>query len=157
MPRSSSTAPFPIHAFVPGHLAELTDLWISAWTQAMPSIDFEARRAWFVDHLGALRDRGTSIRCAFDASNGAMAGFITLEPASSHVDQLAVAPALWGRGVAQALLADVARLARAPLVLDVNADNGRAVRFYERAGFRRVGEGVNPNSGLRTYRYIREA
>jgi putative acetyltransferase len=36
--------------------------------------------------------------------------------------------------------------------VDVNQDNPRAVRFYEREGFRRLHEGVNPNSGLRTWR-----
>ena len=34
--------------------------------------------------------------------------------------------------------------------LDVNQANARAVRFYEREGFRKVGEGVNPVSGLET-------
>ena len=150
----SSTSPsFSIHAFVPGHMAELTDLWVASWAEAMPSIDFEARRGWFVDHLSALRDQGTLVWCAFDASTGAMAGVVTLDVATGLIDQLAVAPRMWGLGPARALLDVVRRAAKVPLVLDVNADNARAIRFYEREGFRRTGEGVNPNSGLKTFRY----
>jgi putative acetyltransferase len=150
----SSTSPtFNIHAIVPGHMAELTDLWVASWARAMPSIDFEARRGWFVDHLVALRDQGHQVWCAFVASNGAMTGFVTLDPETGLIDQLAVAPQMWGQGAAAALLDVVRRAAKGPLLLDVNADNARAIRFYEREGFRRTGEGVNPNSGLRTFRY----
>lgn len=154
---SSPVQAFQIHAFVSAHMAELVDLWVSAWAQAMPSIDFEARRGWFVDHLSALRDAGTDVWCAFDVSNGAMAGFITLDASSGLINQLAVAPAYWGHGAAQSLLAQALRAASGPLVLDVNEANARAVRFYEREGFRRVGEGINPNSGLKTLRYARDA
>lgn len=157
MQRSRTSLTFNIHAFVPGHMAELTDLWVASWAQAMPSIDFEARRGWFVDHLVALRDQGTEVWCAFDASNGAMAGFVTLDPATGLIDQLAVAPAMWGQGAAVALLGAVRAQAVRPLFLDVNADNPRAIRFYEREGFRRIGDGVNPNSGLATRRYALEA
>jgi putative acetyltransferase len=157
MPRSSTTPTFNFHAFVPGHMAELTDLWVVAWAKAMPSIDFEARRGWFVDHLIALRDQGTRVWCAFDASNGVMAGFVTLDPATGLIDQLAVSPQMWGQGAAVALLAVVRGQAVRPLLLDVNADNPRAIRFYEREGFRCMGEGVNPNSGLATRRYALEA
>ena len=157
MPRSRDAGPFQIHAFVPAHMAELTDLWVASWARAMPSIDFEARRGWFVDHLSALRDSGTLAWCAFDASTGAMAGVITLDPAMGLIDQLAVAPDMWGRGVAVALIGTVRQQAKGPLVLDVNADNLRAIRFYEREGFRRIGEGVNPNSGLKTWHYVLDA
>ena len=29
-------------------IPQLVDLWVAAWTQAMPQIDFEARRPWLV-------------------------------------------------------------------------------------------------------------
>ena len=35
--------------------------------------------------------------------------------------------------------------------LDVNQDNPRAVKFYEKCGFTIRSEGVNPNSGLKTF------
>ena len=138
--------------FVPAHLPELTDLWIESWIAAMPDIDFEARRVWFVDHLTALRDRGAEVTCAFDGRTGTMAGFITMDRASGHIDQLAVAPAYWGEAAATALLQYIKRPA-AHLHLDVNQDNPRAVRFYEREGFRRTAAGINPNSGRKTWRF----
>jgi putative acetyltransferase len=133
-------------------LADLADLWVAAWSRAMPAIDFEARRAWFVDHLAAMRAQGVAVSCAFD-DEGALAGFITLDRASGHIDQLAVVPCHWGKGAASDLLADAMRHAPGMLKLDVNQDNPRAMRFYEKHGFRRRAAGVNPSSGLKTWRY----
>ena len=82
-----------------------------------------------------------------------MAGFITLDPKSGHIDQIAVAPGHWGRGAAATLIADAKSRAPGCLRLEVNQDNPRAVRFYEKQGFRRRAAGVNPNSGLKTWRY----
>jgi putative acetyltransferase len=139
--------------FVAAHLTELTDLWVAAWAHAMPAIDFEARRAWFVDHLAALQANGVRVICAFDEANGAMAGFVTLDPATGHIDQLAASPAAWGRGAAAELLDDAKRDAPGRLRLDVNQDNPRAIRFYEKHGFRRRAAGMNPTSGRKTWGY----
>jgi putative acetyltransferase len=146
------SADYRLVPFVPADLPELTNLWIAAWSQAMPAIDFEARRTWFVDHMTKLRAAGVAVTCAFDTANGALAAFITRDDASGHIDQLAAAPAYWARGAAQALIADAKRHA-ACLTLDVNQENPRAVRFYEKLGFRRTAAGVNPTSGLKTWRY----
>jgi putative acetyltransferase len=145
----------PAYNLVPydvAHLPELTDLWVAAWNKAMPTIDFETRRSWFVDHLTAMHDRGVEVMCAFDATTGAMAGFVTLDVASGHIDQLAIAPAYWSRQAADALLAH-AKSNAPSLRLEVNQDNPRAVRFYEKNGFHRRAAGSNPTSGLKTWRY----
>lgn len=139
-----------IHAFVWAHGPELTDLWISAWRQAMPDIDFEARRSWFVDHLRALEEAGALIRCAFDPATGAMLGFVTIDPRTGHLDQIAVAPAARGGGAARALLAEARRLSPGLVTLDVNVGNPRAIAFYRREGFQTISESVNPRSGLPT-------
>lgn len=148
---------FAFQPFDRAHLPELVDLWIDAWARTMPSMDFEARRAWFVDHVTSLVDDGARACLAFDPANGSMVGFVTLEPHTGHVDQLVVGVGYWGQGCAAALLAwaraEAQRSGCERLWLDVNQDNPRAVRLYEREGFRRVHEGVNPNSGLRTWRY----
>lgn len=153
LPSNKRKHDFNLIGLVPAHLPELADLWVAAWTKAMPAIDFEMRRGWFVDHLVAMRDRGALVCCAFNPENGEMAGFVTLEPATGLVDQLAVSPALWGSAVARELLDWARQNSQGALELDVNQDNARAVRFYEREGFERVSEGVNPNSGLRTWHY----
>jgi len=72
----------------------MTDLWIAAWSKAMPSIDFEARRGWIVDRLSGLREHDVAITCALDTTSGDVAGFITLDLETGHIDQLDVAPAL---------------------------------------------------------------
>lgn len=143
---------FQIVAFVPAHLPEAVDLWIEAWSRAMPAIDFEARRVWLVDRMSAMRAQGVTIACAFDVSDGRMAGFITRAP-DGHIDQLVAGVHAWGTGAARALLNDAKRAAATGLYLEVNQDNARAVRFYEREGFRRVGAGCNLVSGLATWRY----
>ena len=65
-------------------------------------------------------------------------------PAPVELSRLYVAPAWHGRGVAAALMdaaLDAARARRArTLWLGVWERNPRAVRFYEKYGFRRVGE-----------------
>ena len=140
-----------LFAFDDGHLVELVDLWIAAWSKAMPEIDFEARRVWFVDHFSGLRDRGVTVTCAFNTANGEMAGFITLDPKSGHIDQIAVAPAHWGSSAAGTLIADAKSRAPGRLMLEVNQDNARAVRFYDKHGFRRMVASMNPGSGQKTW------
>jgi len=54
-----------------------------------------------------------------------------------------VAPDHWGSKLATLLVDDAKRRSPAGVTLLVNADNGRAIRFYERSGFLRVGEDVN--------------
>jgi putative acetyltransferase len=133
-------------------LPELIDLWVAAWSATMPATDFEKRRTWFADHMTAMRGQGVAITCAF-GEMGEIVGFITLDLASGHIDQLAVAPRHWGKGIAADLLNDAKRRAPGMLKLEVNRDNSRAVRFYERHGFLRRAASVNPTSGLKTWRY----
>lgn len=142
-----------VAAYVPAHLPEMTDLWIESWSQAMPSIDFEGRRGWFVDHIAAMQASGIAIVCGFRETDGALAGFFTLDEKSGLIDQLAVSPSLWGLGFGVALLDEAKKLSSGKLSLEVNQDNPRAVRFYEREGFSRLAAGRNPVSGLATWRY----
>ena len=56
-------------------LPELVDLWVAAWTQAMPQIDFEARRPWLTAHLEGLHQQAYVTRCALEAK-GALVGAV---------------------------------------------------------------------------------
>jgi putative acetyltransferase len=134
------------------HQRELMDLWVASWSEVYAAIDFEARRAWFAEHMaGWLRNGGSRIG-AFGGS-GDLAGFILLDQRDGHLDQFCMRRDLKGAGAARALMAETKRLSPGGVHLDVNAMNIRAIRFYEREGFVRTGEGVNPTSGLPILHY----
>lgn len=135
--------PLAIRAMRAEELGALADLWVASWQEAMPAIDFEARWAWISVVLANPGHATLVIE-----RSGAALGFAVLEGGLLH--QLVVARAAKGRGVATELLAAVKAQART-LALDVNQDNPRAVRFYLREGFRRIGSGRNGASGLATW------
>ena len=126
------------------------ELWLRAWNAAMPEIDFNARYGWWKKRwIDELVPRHSIVVAEADG----LAGFIVIDPKSGYLDQIAVRPEDWGGKVAKVLLDEAKRLAAAGIALDVNQSNGRAIRFYEREGFGRAGEGVNPLSGKPTFRY----
>lgn len=127
----------------------MTDLWIASWQKSYPDIDFEARRGWAVDRFVALNGDGVDFVLALDAANGDMAGFLSVDRRTGHIDQVVVAIPYWGRAVADQLLDRARRISPTQLKLEVNLDNAPAIALYERHGFRKTGEGVNPNSSRR--------
>lgn len=131
----------------------LADLWVASWAKTMPDIDFEARRPWFLGHVQTLRTTGAEFLVACPIGREAEpAGFVAIAPATGYLDQLAVAPAFWGQGAAEALMAAARAISPAGIALDVNQDNPRAVAFYRRLGFAIAGEGRNPLSGRAIWR-----
>lgn len=125
--------------------AELIALWVAAWREVFPAIDFAARAPWFETHLDEWLAKGAALVVAQDQDG--IAGFSLFEPASGVMDQLCIAPRAQGTGVTRALMA--ALKAQAPrIALTVNRDNARALRYYEREGFQVTGESLNPRSGL---------
>jgi putative acetyltransferase len=130
-------------------LPEVTDLWVASWQAAMPHIDFEARRAWFVERMTAHREAGA--RTIVALNGGDIVGFVFIDPATGYLDQIAIAPSRQGEGFATALLARAKEIAPRGIALDVNVNNARAIRFYQREGFSIAGESVNPNSGAPIY------
>jgi putative acetyltransferase len=129
----------------------LADLWAASWREEMPDIDFCARKTWLRSHLPALEAPGAVTLCGFD-EDGRLLGFATVDPQNGYLDQIAVAPHAKSSGAAAALLAEARRVSSHPLFLDVNQDNPRALRFYAREGFKTVDAGINPRSGLKTWR-----
>jgi putative acetyltransferase len=138
-----------LRAFREADLSALIDVWAAAWSGTGLPIDFDARRAWIDDRLRTLRAEGVEIVVGLDASEK-LAGFVTIDPKSGYLDQLCVAPAESGKGLASALLDEAKRRAPRVVELDVNEANPRARRFYEREGFSIVRRGVSPHSGLPT-------
>jgi putative acetyltransferase len=119
-------------------------LWQRTWQQAYPSIDFGARVTWWRERWRSELVAGAAIIVAEQA--GALIGFVTID-ASGYLDQLVVAPDHWGSELGDALVNEAKRLSPDRITLLVNTDNARAIRFYERNGFVRAGNDVNPTSG----------
>lgn len=125
-------------------------LWLRTWQAAYPQIDFAARLDWW-----RKRWRDELVPCAeivVAEIDGMLAGFVTVDPRTLYLDQIVVAPELWGAGVAKALIDAARGISPAGLDLDVNTDNARAIGFYEKCGFSIGGAGVNPISGKPVYR-----
>jgi putative acetyltransferase len=134
------------------HARDALALWAESWSEVHAGIDFHARIPWFIGHMADWLAKGGMRLGAFDAA-GTVLGFVLHNAADGHLDQICVRRDLKGHGVAQALMAEVKRLSPAGVHLDVNAMNARAIRFYEREGFVKTGEGVNPTSGLPIFHY----
>ena len=142
--------PYSLTDAAPDQLPAMGDLWVASWAATLPEIDFEARRPWLTAHLAELEAGGAIPRLAF--ADHEVAGFVVIHPGTGYLDQLAVSPAFWGQGVAEALMDEARRFSPNLVALDVNQDNPRAVRFYEKMGLKIVAEGANPMSGRLTYR-----
>ncbi|MBR0875439.1 GNAT family N-acetyltransferase [Bradyrhizobium tropiciagri] len=120
------------------------ELWRITWQQAYPSIDFNARVAWWRERWRSELVPQAAIVVA--EQDGALTGFVTIDK-TGYLDQLVVGPAHWGSPLASALVDEAKRLSPDGVTLLVNKDNARAIRFYERNGFVHAGEDVNPTSG----------
>ncbi len=120
-------------------------LWLRAWQAAYPQIDFAERLAWWRERWRNELTQSADIVIA--ETQSAVIGFVTVDPLTSYLDQVVVAPEHWDCGVGTALIAVAKQLSPAELKLDVNTDNARAIRFYDRQGFAVSGDGVNPMSG----------
>jgi len=121
------------------------ELWRRTWQQHYPHLNFSER----VDRWRA-RWRNELVpvaRIVLAEADGALAGFVTVDPKTMYLDQIVVAPEQWGSGVALALLNEAKRISPTGLDLLVNKDNARAIRFYEKHGFSYTGEDKNPVSG----------
>ncbi len=75
-----------------------------------------------------------------------------VDTATGYLDQIVVAPEAWAFGVGAGLLDEAKRISPRGLDLHVNADNTRAIRFYEKHGFTISGNDKNPRSGAPIYK-----
>ncbi len=75
-----------------------------------------------------------------------MTGFVTID-STGYLDQLVVEPDSWGTELGDLLLEAAKAASPGGITLLVNEDNIRAIRFYERNGFKYTHDDVNPVSG----------
>ena len=119
-------------------------LWQRTWQQAYPDIDFAARVEWWRERWRKELVPKAAIIVAEQA--GELIGFVTIDE-TGYLDQLVVAPEHWGSETARLLVDEAKRRSPERVMLLVNKDNARAIRFYERNGFVHAGDDVNPTSG----------
>ena len=122
------------------------ELWRRTWAQHYPHINFNARVDWWRERW--RNELVPVARIVLAEIDGALAGFVTVDPKTLYLDQIVVAPEHWGAGVARALLDEAKRISPGGLDLLVNKDNFRAIRFYEKYGFNYAGEDKNQVSGI---------
>lgn len=125
-------------------------LWLRSWQAAYPDLNFAERLAWWRERWRSELVPTAEIMVA--ESELGLVGFVTVDARSLYLDQIVVAPERWRSGVGAALIGEAKRLSPRGLDLDVNTDNARAIRFYEKLGFSIGGNGVNPISGKPVHR-----
>ena len=121
------------------------ELWRRTWQHHFPQIDFNERLAWWRERW--KQELVPVAEVVVAESDGELIGFVTIDPKTRYLDQLVVAPEHWGSRAAVALLDEAMRRSPSGIELLVNKDNVRAIRFYEKHGFRYLREDKNPVSG----------
>jgi len=122
------------------------ELWRRTWAKHYPHLDFNARVPWWRERW--RNELAPVARIVLAEIDSTLVGFVTVDPKTMYLDQIVVAPELWGSKVALVLLEKAKQLSPDGLDLLVNKDNFRAIRFYEKHGFVYAGEGKNPVSGI---------
>jgi putative acetyltransferase len=126
------------------------DLWQRTWQVAYPALDFSARVDWWRERWRSELVGHTTIAVA--EMGGRVVGFVTVDPRTGYLDQIVVAPEMWGTNVGALLLSEARRIAPDGLDLHVNQDNDRAIRFYGKHGFAITGQDLNPRSGAKVHK-----
>jgi putative acetyltransferase len=135
-----------LRPYAPADEEAAIELWRRTWAHHFPHIDFNGRVAWWRERW--QQELIPVAHVVIAETDGALVGFVTVDPATKYLDQLVVAPEHWGTGISAALLEEAKRLSPKGLDLLVNKDNARAIRFYEKHGFAYAGYDKNPVSGI---------
>jgi putative acetyltransferase len=135
---------FTLRPYAPADEDVTIELWRQTWQQHYPHLDFTARIPWWRERW--RNELVPSAMVTVAEREGLVVGFVTVDPKTRYLDQIVVAPDAWGSDVARMLMSEARRLSPSGLELKVNADNARAIRFYEKQGFVVTGDDVNPIS-----------
>ena len=107
------------------------ELWRRTWSSHYPHLDFNARQPWWRERW--RNELVPSARIAVAERDGAIIGFVTIDPKTMYLDQIVVAPEHWGSDVALALLDEA---------MDELGDEDREallLRYFKHLDFRAIG------------------
>ena len=121
------------------------ELWRRTWQKHYPHLNFNARVPWWRERW--RKELVPVARVVVAEDNGALIGFVTVDPETMYLDQIVVATEYWGWASRSCCSTRPSAFRREGLELLVNKDNARAIRFYEKHGFVYAGEDKNPVSG----------
>lgn len=147
-----TAAPCTLRAYAASDADAAIELWRRTWQHHYAHLNFTERLDWW--RARWLNELAPVARIVVAESGKALIGFVTVDPKTMYLDQIVVAPEVWGGGVASMLLDEAKKISPRGLDLLVNKDNARAIRFYEKNGFRYDGEDRNPVSGRPVNRMI---
>jgi putative acetyltransferase len=125
-------------------------LWLRTWEKTYPELDFAERLDWWRERW--RNELLPAAEVVVAEADGAMIGFVTVDPRTLYLDQIVVAPERWRSSVGSALLAEAKRISPSGLDLHVNIDNARAIAFYVKHGFAISGADENPITGRPVHR-----
>ena len=104
--------PIQLRPYAAADEAAAIELWRRTWQTTYPSINFDARVAWWTERWRSKLVPRATIVVAEAA--GLLVGFVTVEQDTGYLDQIVVAPECWGDGLAETLLAEARRLSPRP-------------------------------------------
>ena len=84
------------------------ELWRRTWQKHYPHLNFTERVPWWRERW--RKELVPVARVMVAEDNGALIGFVTVDPETMYLDQIVVATEYWGSGVALTLLDEAKRL-----------------------------------------------
>jgi diamine N-acetyltransferase len=129
-------------------------VWSASYREMLPPEQIEYMLGWMYSEDALQRDLGEGVIYEVIALAGEPIGYLALGPNGERewkLHKLYLLPGHQGRGFGGEALEHACQLAAShgahQLSLNVNKQNARAIRAYERAGFRRTGAVVNGIGG----------
>ena len=127
---------------------DVTQLWRRAWQKAMPRINFEKRfgdqQKYWKTKIVLEAQKTMTIVAEW---RGDVVGFMTIDWETGYLDQLVVAWEFWRSSVGGLLLSEAKWLSPTGVDLNVDPNNGHAVRFFEKHKFVKTGDVKNGPDG----------
>jgi GNAT superfamily N-acetyltransferase len=137
-----------IRPYTEADFAAVTTVWFESWESVGIAVPVSSLKSEMCERF--LREVAGNWSVYVATVNTDVAGFVALQ--EDRLQQLFVAPKMQNRGVGKQLL-DFVKAQRPAGFWLTTPTEGRAVRFYEREGFRRGDVTMHPRFGHEVVRY----